>query len=516
MWIVLETVVIVTLASVLLSMRQASHYEASADVLLRSQSLPSALAGVPDPNAPSYYVDPAHVASTQVAIARLPVMATRVVNALRPPGMTGTLLGSSSVSPVPGTDFSVSRFRGATLHSRRCLRTGTPASTRSTARGSTRSLSTPHCKRCDRGSGSSARRRRTGTRKRARTAEQGRQSSARGAPTGERSRRTRGSGAAEIGPNHARAGLLGLAPGLVLGLGLALLLEAVDTRLRSAEEIGAILDLPLLARLPDPGRRLRRANQLAMVEAPNSVSAEAFRIMRANLEFTSLGREAHAIMITSARAGEGESTTAGNLAVALARAGSRVVVVDLDLRRPGIAPLFGLEFTRSGLTDVVLGHATLDQTLVGLQLGSTATAPGGAAAGNGSSNGNSHPISPGVVEVLPAGPLPPNPGGFVGSAPVRSVIGALRDRADFVIVDAPPALQVGDAMTIAGFVDAVVLVVNPDIARRPVVAEFAHVVRARLRRASASSCAAAPRPMHTTTTGTQGRRPRAASRPSTS
>ena len=106
MWIVLLAALIATVAAVLLSKRQDPRYEASSDVLLRSQTLPSTLSGITDPNAPSYYVDPAHVASTQVAIARLPLMAKRVVGAARPPGMSAAaFLGSSSVSPVSGTDF---------------------------------------------------------------------------------------------------------------------------------------------------------------------------------------------------------------------------------------------------------------------------------------------------------------------------------------------------------------------------------------------------------------------------
>ena len=479
MWIVVQAVVIVTLAAVLFSVRQDARYEASADVLLRSQTLPSTLTGIADPNAPSYWVDPARVASTQVALARLPVMANRVVDAVHPPGMTaGAFLGSSSVAPVPDTDFL--RFR---------VSSGDPALASRLANEYARQY-TIYRKRLD-------------TRSVDATLQTLRSRIAQLQRAGDRQSRAnardlqdkadqlgtlvalqqanavvvrQAQGAAKTGPNPVRTGLLGLALGLVLGLGLALLREALDTRLRSAEQIGSILDLPLLARLPDPGRRLRRRNRLAMLEAPDSVSAEAFRIMRTNLEFTSLGRDARAIMITRALEGEGKSTTSGNLGVALARAGSRVVVVDLDLRRPGLGRLFGIEVTHPGLTNIVLGHANLEQTLVRVQLRSGRAARGKAAADNGSLNGNPHPTAPGVLEVLPSGALPPNPGEFVGSGPVRSVIAALRDRADFVIVDTPPALHVGDPMTIARFVDAVVLVVNPEIARRPVVGELANVI----------------------------------------
>ena len=141
-------------------------------------------------------------------------------------------------------------------------------------------------------------------------------------------------GASQVQPRPFRAGLLGLLVGLVLGLGLAFLREALDTRVRTAEEVSEALDMTLLARLPTPPKRLTSKDSLVMLEAPRSKESEAFRMLRTNLEFTNLEHGARVIMVTSALESEGKSTTASNLALALARSGRHVALADLDLRRP--------------------------------------------------------------------------------------------------------------------------------------------------------------------------------------
>ena len=114
---------------------------------------------------------------------------------------------------------------------------------------------------------------------------------------------------------------LGLALGLLLGLGLAFLREALDTHVRTADGVARRLGLPILGQIPQPPRSLRGSDRLAMLDRPETIYAEPFRILRTNLELVNLERPAKTIMVTSAVEGEGKSTTIANLAVATARAG---------------------------------------------------------------------------------------------------------------------------------------------------------------------------------------------------
>ena len=138
--------------------------------------------------------------------------------------------------------------------------------------------------------------------------------------------------------------------------------------------------------MPEPPQKLQRANELVMFEQPPEVEAEAFRMLRTNLEFAGLDRDTRSIMITSAVEQEGKSTTIANLAVALARAGQRVVLVDLDLRRPRLDKFFQLQ--GPGLTKVVLGHATLDEATAHIEI--SAGGNGRKQSANGNENGRGY------------------------------------------------------------------------------------------------------------------------------
>jgi Mrp family chromosome partitioning ATPase len=242
---------------------------------------------------------------------------------------------------------------------------------------------------------------------------------------------------------------------------------------RTAQEIGERLGgLPLLARIPTPSRRLQRDQRLVMAEEPTGVQAEAFRMLRTNLDFATLGRDVRSIMVTSAVEQEGKSTTVANLAVALARAGQRVVLVDLDLRRPFVEKFFKLE--GPGVTQVALGHVSLDEALSPVAI-MDARSPGAAKA-NGNGNGNHGGAVKGVLEVLPSGPIPPDPGEFVGTAALTEILEQLRHRADIVLVDAPPTLHVGDAMTLSTKVDGILVVTRMKVVRRHMLAELGRIL----------------------------------------
>ena len=165
-----------------------------------------------------------------------------------------------------------------------------------------------------------------------------------------------------VQPKTRRNLILGILAGLALGIGLAFLREALDTRVHSAEEMRARLGLPLLGHLPRPHRRLRGARQLATLSEPTGQSAEAFRILKANLDIRLVWQDVKSIIVTSTAQGEGKSTTAANLAVTVARSGRHVILVDLDLRHPGIDRFFDLG-DRPGLTSVAEACVDLDDAL---------------------------------------------------------------------------------------------------------------------------------------------------------
>jgi Mrp family chromosome partitioning ATPase len=471
-WIILQAVVLVPLAAVLFSLHQEKLYEAQAQVLLSAQNLAAQLTNT---QSTGINLQPDRIAQTQAGVARVPTIAQRVVDRVPEARLTADeFLQSSSVSTSPNADllgFKVTNHdpwmarrlvdvyaRQYTIY-RRQLDTAAIQTALKSVNARIKELA------------------QTGGRRGALYASlverQQTLATMEALQTSNAAVVKQADAAAQVQPRPKRNGILGLALGIVLGLGLAFLWEALDTRVRRAEEIGERLGgLPLLARIPVPGRRLRADEKLVMLEEPTGVQSEAFRMLRTNLDFVALDRDLKTIMVTSAVEQEGKSTTIANLAVALARAGKRVVLVDLDLRRPFIDRFFGIR--GPGLTQVALGHASLDEALVRI-----AIAEPGAETLNGNGNGNGNgkgSLLRGVLEVLPSGPIPPDPGEFVGTQALGEILEELRDRADVVLVDAPPALHVGDALRLSTRVDGILLVTRMKIVRRHMLSELARQV----------------------------------------
>ena len=254
-----------------------------------------------------------------------------------------------------------------------------------------------------------------------------------------------------VQPRTKRNVILGLIVGLALGIALAFIREALDTRVRSADELRARLGMPLLGQVPKPDRRPVHSQQLATLTEPTSASTEAFRIIKNRLEFSQLEHGVGSIVITSPRADEAKSTAAANLAVVLAQSGQHVILVDLNLRDPSVDRLFGLPDL--GFTDVATGVELTDAlNIVDIY------------------SGRLDP-NPGRLEVLTAGEPPPDPGEFLLSSFATEALAVLDKRCDVLLIDTPPVLAVGDAMTIAKHTDAVILVAGVNRVRRETLIE---------------------------------------------
>jgi capsular exopolysaccharide synthesis family protein len=177
---------------------------------------------------------------------------------------------------------------------------------------------------------------------------------------------------------------------------------------------------------------------IAVLAEADTPEVEAFLMLRTKLALANVELQAHTLMLTGADDDAETSVVAANLAAAMARAGKRVLLVDLDLRGGDITSLFGLG-DGFGITSVAIGEADLDDALTLVSIGDSGSVGG-------------------VLHVLATGPLPPRPGEFVASAAIASILDELRERADLVLVVAPPPAAVSDALVLAPSVDALVLV----------------------------------------------------------
>jgi capsular exopolysaccharide synthesis family protein len=171
---------------------------------------------------------------------------------------------------------------------------------------------------------------------------------------------------------------------------------------------------------------------------PRSPVSEAYRALRTNLSFYSVDNPVESLVITSSASEDDKSTVAANLAVTMAQSGRKTILVDSDLRRPTLNDFFGLN-AEPGLTNVILGEYD------GLPLQQTSIEN---------------------LSLITSGPKPPNPADMLGSKRMDTLIAELKDRADFVIFDSPPALAVTDAAVLGAKVDGVLLVIKAGKTRR--------------------------------------------------
>jgi len=233
-------------------------------------------------------------------------------------------------------------------------------------------------------------------------------------------------GKAPVKPNKPVNIALGLIFGLVMGIGLAFFIEYLDTSVKTIDDVERMFQAPVLGVIPQNIGYL-------LEEGSESKHAEAYRVLRTNLLFSRKDEKLNTIVIVSAGAGEGKSTTTINLATVFAQAGNRVLVVDSDLRRPTLHKLFKVS-NNLGLTNYLLKQNTL------LELVQTTPVPN--------------------LDFMASGRLPNSSMGILGSAQMKEMIAELKQRYDFIMFDSPPILGVSDASVLASEVDLVMQVIQ--------------------------------------------------------
>lgn len=223
---------------------------------------------------------------------------------------------------------------------------------------------------------------------------------------------------------------LGLLIGLGAGLGIAILREVLDTRIRGEHDVSAVTAAPVLGGIVFDTEARKRP--LVVQVDPKSPRAESFRTLRTNLQFLEVGESNRSFVITSSIQGEGKSTTVANTAITMQEAGQKVLVIDADLRRPRIAKYFGLEGA-VGLTNVLIGKVDLADVV--------------------------QYWGPHDLAVLPAGDIPPNPSELLGSSTMEALLRFVEGEFDVVLIDSPPLLPVTDAVVLSTRATGAIIVV---------------------------------------------------------
>ncbi len=222
---------------------------------------------------------------------------------------------------------------------------------------------------------------------------------------------------------------------LILSVSTGVGLELLDKSVRTTQDIVRHLDIGMLGAVPDTDDEevsIERVES-ALLDVPRSMVAEAFRRIRTNLQFAAPAERQRSVLITSPHPDDGKTTVACNLAIAVAQGGRRVLLVDANCRRPGVHKVFK-NVGPKGLSNILVGEGSLASYVARTDIP--------------------------LLEVLSAGPIPPNPAELLGSEQCRTFLEEATASYDQVIIDTPPVLLASDAIVLAAAVDGVILVIR--------------------------------------------------------
>ncbi len=250
-------------------------------------------------------------------------------------------------------------------------------------------------------------------------------------------------------PNKTKDALMGAAVGVAIGLALALVLLALDTRVRTEEELAEATGLPVLGVVSRS--RLLGQRSIAMLQQRLSWTTEEFLRIRSTLAYADVVSTVKVLLVTACRPGEGKSTISANLAMALAGNSDRVLLIDADLRRPRAHEYAGIDGS-VGLTNVLLEEVSIDVAV--------------------------HRLKGTDLALLPAGKIPPNPADLLTSSRFAALVREMGKKYTYVVIDSPPVLSVADATLLSPIVDGVVLAVDATRTRRAALSKSVKMLEA--------------------------------------
>lgn len=238
-----------------------------------------------------------------------------------------------------------------------------------------------------------------------------------------------------VSPNHKKDLVIGFLGGLIISVGLTIILELANGKIRTEEDLTSVTSYPVLGNLYKIDRN---SDPLVVLNNPNSIQAEGYRGLRTSIEYSSFDNKIKTLLITSSQPSEGKSVTTANLALAYARAEKKTLIIDCDLRKPTQHKKFSV-INNIGLSDVLVGNKALVLAIQSIDEN---------------------------LDILPAGSVVPNPAELVSSQAMTNLIDKLKAQYDFIVIDSPPALVVSDAQTLATKVDGVVIVAKANFSKK--------------------------------------------------
>ncbi|MDX9822102.1 MAG: polysaccharide biosynthesis tyrosine autokinase, partial [Syntrophales bacterium] len=253
-----------------------------------------------------------------------------------------------------------------------------------------------------------------------------------------------------VKPKKAQNILLAIVVGLSLGVGLAFFLEYLDSTIKIPDDIKHHLGIPYLGPIPafafegaGAGNPEHRPSEDLIAHlSPKSTASESYRGIRTGILFSSADSSPQVLLVTSAGPREGKTITAANVAITMAQTGGRVVILDCDMRRPKVHKVFETSRDR-GMANILVGTCEIDEAIM--------------------------PTKVPNVDIIPSGPIPPNPSEILGSHRMEGLIKTLRGRYERIIIDSPPITAVTDAVILSRIVDGVVLIIRSGEVHREII-----------------------------------------------